>query len=89
MLRLFNEHFKRKTNSLDGVWTFKPDSSRVGELEKWHESKLKGENVIVPSCWNNKLGMLKYEGVCYYQKEFYTNGGTLRFMLKFIWTVII
>ena len=79
MLRLFPEHVKRQINSLDGAWSFKADSNKVGEVEKWFEGALGGENVMVPSCWNNKLGMLKYEGICYYQKEFYTNGGTLRF----------
>lgn len=77
-MRLFLEHAKRQVNLLDGAWLFKRDENRVGETEKWFEQKLEGETVMVPSCWNNKLGMLKYEGVCYYQKEFYFVGGTLR-----------
>ncbi|MBR2025162.1 MAG: beta-glucuronidase, partial [Clostridia bacterium] len=35
--------------------------------------------VTVPSCWNNELGLLNYEGMAWYEKKFYTNGGTLRF----------
>lgn len=35
--------------------------------------------MIVPSMWNNEMGLLKYEGTAWYQKKLYTKGGCLRF----------
>ena len=78
MKRLFSEHKKRKVIDLNGSWQFKLDSKKIGEREGWQNGLTDSETVIVPSCWNNELGLLNYEGVSWYEKKFHTNGGTLR-----------
>lgn len=79
MKRLFNEHIKRKVIDLNGAWLFKLDENKIGENEGWQNGLTDAEMVTVPSCWNNELGLLNYEGMAWYEKKFYTNGGTLRF----------
>ncbi len=79
MNRLFNDHVKRKVFSLDGVWDFKTDKEHMGETQKWYESFPK-EGVMqmaVPSCINNRLGMIEYQDIFWYQKKFYAKKGTL------------
>ena len=78
MTRLFDEHVKRRVASLDGSWTFCTDRENKGECDGWYKSALCGRTVIVPSVWNTAEGLLEYEGVCWYEKSFYTEGGTLR-----------
>lgn len=79
MKRLFEEHIKRKTFYLDGVWDFKKDEAHVGELEKWYEKFPKEDvgKVAVPSCINNRLGMIEYQDVIWYKKDFYTEAGVI------------
>ena len=79
MNRLFEEHIKRKTFSLDGVWEFKRDEAHVGEKEKWYEKFPKEDvmKVAVPSCINNRLGMIEYQDICWYKKDFHTQTGTI------------
>lgn len=81
MQRLFSEHVKRRVTSLDGGFVFKTDKENVGEAEGWYKTELKGETVIVPSVWNTDLKLLEYSGAAWYEKSFFTEGGTLR--LKF------
>ena len=71
-MRLYKRHLIRKTCFLDGIWQFKPDEAGVGEKEEWYKNELSGEDIICPSCWNNKLGYYHYEGVFWYQKRFRT-----------------
>lgn len=78
MKRLFNEHAKRKVIDLNGAWLFKLDENKIGENEGWQKGLTDAEMVTVPSCWNNELGLLNYEGIAWYEKKFLTNGGTLR-----------
>lgn len=78
MKRLFNEHAKRKVIDLNGSWLFKLDENKIGENEGWQNGLTDAEIVTVPSCWNNELGLLNYEGMAWYEKKFLTNGGTLR-----------
>ncbi len=69
MDRLFKEHNLRKTFSLDGNWKF---VARDGE---GLENKIP-EDVIdmyVPSCWNLRMGLLDYQQVAWYYREFETN----------------
>ena len=73
-MRLFDGNKKRNRTCLDGMWEFRLD----GE-EKWRKTS-------VPSCWNNELGLLSYEGVCEYRRYFYTEGGTLRFCFDGVMT---
>ena len=78
MKRLFNEHKIRKVIDLNGSWKFKLDSEKIGEKEGWQNGLTDCEDIIVPSCWNNELGLLNYEGIAWYEKKFLTSGGTLR-----------
>ena len=70
MKRLFEQHKVRKTVDLNGNWQFKIDPDNVGEKECWWTGLNGSETVIVPSCWNNELRLLNYEGKAWYQKEF-------------------
>lgn len=79
MKRLFDEHKKRRTQNLDGAWRFLIDRHGVGEEKGYKNGLPEGETVIVPSVWNTESGLLEYEGVAWYEKCFYTDGGTLRF----------
>ena len=79
MKRLFNEHVVRDVKSLDGAWRFLTDPKDVGESEGWQNGLPTAACVTVPSVWNTDLKLLQYEGVAWYQREFYTEGGTLRF----------
>lgn len=81
MARLFNEHIKRNTKTLDGFWKFKCDPNGIGEDEGWYEEIINGKSTYVPSVWNCDLELLEYEGCAWYEKSFFTEGGTLR--LKF------
>ena len=86
MLRLFDEHIKRPTRSLDGAWKFKVDKENIGVSESWFLGLKEAETVTVPSVWNEKTGLLEYEGACWYEKRFYTEGGTLRFLFGGVMT---
>ena len=79
MSRAFLEHKKRKVATLDGVWRFSTDRENVGLGENWQKGIPSSDTQIVPSVWNTKMGLLDYEGVCWYERDFYTEGGTLRF----------
>ena len=77
-MRLFDEHKKRKTMSLDGAWKFLTDPCGIGEEKGYKDGLPEGETVIVPSVWNTESGLLEYEGIAWYEKDFYTEGGCLR-----------
>lgn len=77
MKRLFNDHNIRNVIDLNGAWLFKADPDKSGVDLGWGGGLPCGETVTVPSCWNTHLGMYNYEGVCWYQKKFVTDGGTL------------
>lgn len=79
MFRAFDEHIIRKTELLDGAWSFVTDPDDVGESELYFRAMSpKCEKVYVPSVWNNKLGLLDYLGAAWYYKEFYSDGEALR-----------
>lgn len=86
MGRYFDEHKIHKAFSLNGAWDFCTDPQNVGEAENWFTKLPKSEKVTVPSVWNTQLGLLEYEGAAWYQKEFYTNGGMLRFRFDAVMT---
>jgi len=79
MKRLFSEHLIRSVTDLCGPWTFRTDPEELGEQQQWHRSLPGGKTVIVPSVWNTELGLLNFEGCGWYEKRFFTPGGTLRF----------
>ncbi|MBE6674996.1 MAG: beta-glucuronidase [Ruminococcaceae bacterium] len=77
MKRLFNEHLKRKVTDLGGAWKFLLDPDKVGEEQGWYKGLPSGETVIVPSVWNNELGLLNYEGCGWYEKKIITGASTV------------
>ena len=82
MNRLFKRHQKRKVTSLDGFWKFKLDPDNVGVKEQWFMGfPSECQKLLVPSCWNNELGLYHYEGAAWYETEFETNSS--RFNLVF------
>lgn len=86
MYRAFDEHVKRNVKSLNGIWKMKKDENNVGIHEGWCCGFNDGVNTSVPSVWNSEFGMLSYEGVVWYQNEFYTSGGCLRFVFEGVMT---
>lgn len=78
MARFFDEHQQRRVSLLDGTWKFKIDRADEGEANGIYKSELCGESVTVPSVWNTDISLLEYEGVCWYEKKFLFDGGTLR-----------
>lgn len=79
MARIFDEHRVRRVRSLDGAWKFLTDPDCIGDQNGYNLSLPKGDTVMIPSVWNTESGLLKYEGVAWYEKKFYTDGGTLLF----------
>lgn len=78
-MRLFDEHRRRRSVSLDGAWRFLTDPHGIGDEKGYKNGLPEGETVIVPSVWNTESGLLEYEGIAWYEKRFYTEGGCLRF----------
>ena len=78
MARLFDEHVKRKCVSLNGAWKMQKDENNVGREQGFQNGLSSNITTHVPSVWNSKLDMLSYEGVVWYQKDFYSEGGTVR-----------
>lgn len=77
MKRLFAEHVLRDVTDLNGAWRFCTDPEGVGEAQGWQNGLPHGDTVIVPSVWNNELGLLTYEGYGWYEKKFLSCGGTV------------
>ena len=74
-MRLFDEHIKRKTFLLDGVWDFIADENDIGEKENWYIKFPAGSiQVTVPSCINNRFGYMQYQSVAWYKKDFFAEG---------------
>ena len=86
MRRTFDEHFLRQVTLLDGAWRFLMDPEDRGEREGWYRALPAGDTVSVPTLWNNEIGLLQYEGAAWYEKRFYTKGGTLRFVFEAVQT---
>lgn len=74
MEHIYKEHYKRKTQSLNGNWSFCTDPLNKGKAEKWYDGfPLNSTYINVPSCWNFEKGLFDYFGVAWYKKEFYCN----------------
>lgn len=74
-MRLFDEHVKRKTHFLDGMWDVVLDKNKVGEKEKWFENfPQESFQTPVPGCLNNRMGLMDFDSVAWYKKEFYAKG---------------
>ena len=87
MKRLFTDHYKRNVIELSGAWRFLADPDATGESNDWQKGLPSGETVIVPSVWNNELGLLNYEGCCWYERKFTTAGGTLLIEFESVMTL--
>ena len=70
MERLFETHEVRKQKSLDGIWTFYPDTDPADRRK-----------VLVPSCVETYPGYENYRGKCVFEREVYLEGNT-RFCFK-------
>ena len=77
MIRKFDNHEIRKVQVLDGFWKFATDKANEGSQNNWFIDGFEGKSVYVPSCWNTELGLLEYDGVCWYERDFLFEGGTL------------
>jgi len=78
MVRLFERHKKRHVYTLDGMWKFKTDPERKGMSEKWYERFPEdASDAVVPSCWNNDIGLYEYEGMAWYCRTFLTRSENL------------
>ena len=86
MKRQFDDHIIRSVRSLDGAWNFQTDPEDIGVREGWVNALPCPEKTTVPSVWNTTMGLLEYEGVAWYEKTFYTKGGTLRFVFEAVLT---
>ena len=86
MARLFDEHIVRRVTSLNGAWSFCKDVEDIGRENGWSRALPSRETVTVPCVWNTKVGDVTYEGVAWYEKRFYTDGGCLRFVFDAVMT---
>ena len=86
MRRLFDDHIIRPVTYLDGAWKFFADPQDKGENEHLEKGIPGTEMTIVPSVWNSEFGMLEYEGVVWYEKEFNFSGGTARLLFEAVMT---
>ncbi|MDD9271368.1 glycoside hydrolase family 2 protein [Paenibacillus sp. GCM10023248] len=71
MRRTFVQHIARQTRSLDGVWDFVTDPGNAGISEEWFINfPSDSRKLVVPSCWNNELGLFEYIGAAWYRTFF-------------------
>lgn len=74
-MRLFDEHIKRNSFLLDGIWDFATDETDVGEQEGWYKAFPENSmKVTVPGCINNRLGYMQFQSIAWYKKEFLCAG---------------
>lgn len=86
MRRTFNEHIIRRVSDLCGSWRFLTDPEDKGDKLGYANGLPEGEMVSVPSVWNTDLGRLNYDGCAWYEKTFYSEGGTLLFDFESVMT---
>ena len=79
MKRFINEHEKRRSVSLDGLWRFITDKEDRG-LSLGYEKGLPAEakSIYVPSVFASTPALLGYEGVCWYERKVFIEQGTVR-----------
>ena len=86
MKRLFDDHIKRQVTPLDGAWKFSTDPQDIGEKSGWKSGLPSSKTTIIPSVWNNELGLTEYEGAVWYEKDFHFTGGTARIVFEAVMT---
>jgi len=53
------------------MWKFITDPDRKGFKEHWFKNFPESSvDIVVPSCWNNELGLYEYEGLAWYATKF-------------------
>lgn len=78
MIRLFERHKKRRTTLLDGIWKFKTDPEGKGVGAEWFNGLPEDSNdIVVPACWNNEMGLYHYEGKAWYETTFESDSSNL------------
>ena len=87
MNRVFDEHFLRRSYSLDGTWSFVTDKEGKGE-DNGYTAALpdNSRKVIIPTVIGRDKDLLTYEGISWFQRKFHTRGGTLRFCFGAVMT---
>ena len=69
MKRLFEEHYLRIKETLDGFWQFAKDAENIGSREHWEKNfPLVCEIMPVPGCWDTKTAHFDYDGIGWYKK---------------------
>ena len=71
MLRTFNEHRIRRTESMDGCWDFVPD------CERRDRGRLPGtytRQVLVPAAWETLPGLERFRGTGWMRRRFVAGG---------------
>ncbi len=87
MYRIFDDHIVRKSYSLDGTWQLCTDGKREGEALGYTAGlPNSARNVIIPTVIGRDKDLFTYEGITWFQRKFYTNGGTLRFFFGAVMT---
>ncbi|UKS27569.1 beta-glucuronidase [Paenibacillus sp. HWE-109] len=84
MIRTFHQHHLRHTRLLDGLWDFVTDPGQIGLTEQWYtQFPAQSQKLVVPSCWNNELGLYEYIGAAWYRTYFdTTQEANLRFIFE-------
>lgn len=72
--------------NLDGAWRMQPDPNDIGERQFWMQGLPQGRFVSVPSVFNLTGELMNYEGAVFYEKRFFSEGGTLRFVFDGVLT---
>jgi beta-glucuronidase len=86
MGRTFTEHHKRQLQSLNGFFGFCTDKEKKGLSLGWQGGIPSERKITVPQVWNSEVDLLTYTGVAWYEKRFFTEGGTLRFVFDGVMT---
>lgn len=74
--RLFKNHYIRKQECLDGIWSFEPIDGPVLP-EKYTGT------MAVPSCWEMSMPYCRYSGFAAYSRDVYSEcDSNLRFVFK-------
>ena len=76
MERLFNTHYVREQECLDGLWAFQT-------VDVFALPKIYTDNMAVPACWEMSVKYCRYTGCAAYRRTVYAKkDGNLRFVFK-------
>ena len=78
MERLYKRSNYAKIIYLNRMWDFCIDPDEVGIVEKWYENFPENtRRMIVPSCWNTEIDLLRYRGTAWYKTTFVTEASDI------------